>query len=122
MRRICLPFPGCCLGSGLAFCLVLGPESANFLPGFLARVPIFDLEHGNKFVELDFRLIDFGQIVICHQAPPRRGLASDQVPFFLEYRFVYHDGFLLIFIKHFNAPQCSAFQVWGLVLSFRDFV
>jgi hypothetical protein len=80
---------------GLVFFRVLRPQVVDFIARLLARVPVFDLEHGDELVELDFRLVHNGQVVIRHQFPPRRGLAPDRLPVFLKYRFIDHRVSLL---------------------------
>jgi len=106
-------------GVACVFGFVFFPESANFLSGFLAGVPVFDLKQADEFIELRLCLVHFEQIIFSHQTPPRSGLASDQVPFFLEYRFVYH-GVLLD--KHARRFCGRRLLDCRLMRSFRDFV
>lgn len=74
----------------LAFRFMLRPEFGNFLPGFLAGVPVFHLKHGSEFVKLHLCLVDFEQVVFSHQAPLGVNLPADLTPLFLEYRFIHH--------------------------------
>ena len=69
---------------------VFHPQLIDFILRLLTGVPIFDLEHGDKLVELGFRLVHNVEIVIRHQDPARRGLAPDRLPVFLKNRFVDH--------------------------------
>jgi hypothetical protein len=105
-RRLCLatPFEGrlalvltvvvsnCIapLGTASVFRFVFRPEFANFFPGFLTGMPIFDLKHGDELIELHFRFIHFDQIILNHETPLGVDMASDLIPFFFEYRFIHH--------------------------------
>ena len=72
------------LGVVSVVAFVVRPEFANFLSGILTGISVFDLKHGDEFIELHFCFIHFDQVVLNHQVPFAIDLAADQVPFFLE--------------------------------------
>jgi hypothetical protein len=80
------------LGIAFVFRFVLCPEFGNFIPGFLAGVPVFDLKQVDEFIELGVRLVHFEQVIFNHQTPPPRGLTSDLLPFVLENIFIQCDS------------------------------
>ena len=126
-RAFGLGLDGCCaqlcspLDVADVFRFVFRPEFADFIPGFLTGVSVFDLKHVDEFIELRFRFVHFEQVIFSHQTPPSRGLAADLLPFFLEYCVVQCGSPFID--RYFNAsPLGGALLGFGRVGSFRDFV
>ena len=94
-------------------CFVFCPMPVKFCTGLLACVSILHLKHGDIFIELHIRLVDFVKVVFGHQTPPTRGLASNQFPLFFKYRFIHHSATLL---------RVALLQGLSFIGSYRDFV
>ena len=97
-----------------AFDLILRPNPADLLAGFLTGVSVLDLEHGDEFIELDIRLIHFEQVMLSHQTPPFRGLDANHLPFVLEHGFIHYHAFLL------GGALFQIFRLGVFVISFPD--
>lgn len=70
------------------------PKFADLFFGLLAGVAVFDLQHGDEFIELHFGFVHFDEIIFDHQTPFGIDLPADQLPIFFELCFI-HDALLL---------------------------